>query len=172
MKRKVLKSILCSLLIVALISAPMSALAASKVAYILKVYTTDSTRKVNVRSGSSLKGGNGSSGIIGTLKTGTRVLYWGEKSGQMLKIMTNNGQVGYIYQGNLKTYGAMSRKQVYLTSASTAVYKRSGSTMKRSGTIGKGKPVFVYGIKGGYALVKNLAGGSGYIKTSALKKAF
>ena len=170
MKRKVLKSILCSLLIVALLSAPMSALAASKAAYILRVYTTDSSRKVYVRSGSSLRGGNGNSGILGTLKSGTRVLYWGEKSGQMCKIMTNGGAIGYIYQGNLKVYGAMNRKQIYFTNSSTGVYRASGSSIRKVGTIGKNKPVFVYGLRGGYALCKNLAGATGYIKASALKK--
>ena len=171
MKRKIFKSILCSLLIIALVSAPMSALAASKVAYILKV-NGGSAGKVYVRSGSSLKGGNGSSGIIGTLKNGTRVLYWGQKSGQMLRVMTNSGAVGYIYKGNLKAYGAMSKKQVYLTNGSTALYKRSGSSMKRSGTLGKNKPLLVYRISGGWALVKNLAGKTAYVKMSSLKKAF
>ena len=172
MKRKVLKSILCSVLIVALLSAPMSALAASKkVAYILKVYTTDSSKKVRVRSGSSLKNGNGSSDVIGTLKIGTKVLYWGDKAGQMLKIMTPGGKTGYIYQGNLKTYGAMQASQIYLTKSNTAVYKRSGSKMVRKGTVGADVPVVIYALKGDWAYVKGLTGASAYVKTSALKKA-
>ena len=170
MKRKILKSILCSLLVIALLAAPMSAFAAKKVAYILKVSAAGS-KGAFMRSGSSLKGGNGKDSIIGSLKNGTRVLYWGDKSGQMLKVMTSGGKTGYIYKGYLKTYGAMSSKQVYLTKSKSVVYKKAGATMKKKGSIGKGKPVFVYKTIGEYALVKNLAGGSGYVKMNALKKA-
>ena len=171
MKRKLLKSILCSLLVVALLAAPMSALAASKVAYILKV-DVGSSKLANVHAGSALRGGNGDSTIIGTLKNGTKVLYWGEKSGQMLKIMASNGKTGYIYQGSLKTYGAMSRKQIYLAKSSTNMYKKSGSSLKKSGSISKGSPVFVYKVSGNWVLVKNMSGSSGYVKSSTLKKAF
>ena len=167
MKRKLLKSLLCSLLILAFVSAPISALAASKTAYILKVTGSD---KVNVRSGSSVKGGD--SDIIGTVKPGTRVLYWGEKSGQMMKIMGANGQTGYIYQGNLKSYGAVKSSQVYLTKSATTIYKKSGSTLKKKGTVSANYPVFVYKVVAGYAQVKNISGTTAYIKTSALKKAF
>ena len=167
MKRKLLKSILCSLLIITLVVAPISALASSKTAYILKVTGSD---KVNVRSGSSVKGGD--SGIIGTVKPGTRVLYWGVKSGQMLKVMGANGQTGYIYQGNLKSYGAVKRSQVYLTKSATTTYKKSGSTLKKKGTVSANYPVVVYKVIGGYAQAKNISGTTVYIKTSALKKAF
>ena len=167
MKRRIFKSILCTLLVIALLAAPMSALAASKVAYILKVSVPGSPGTY-VRSGSTIAGGK-TSDIIGSLKNGARVIYWGQKSGQMLKVMTSNGTIGYVYQGNLKNYGAMSRKQVYLTKASTPVYKRSHT---RKGTLGKNKPVFVYRVNGGWAMIKTLSGSSGYVKTSALKKAF
>ena len=170
MKRKVLKAILSSLLIVALLSASVSALASSKVAYILKVSASGS-KAAYMRSGSNKAGGNGSDSIIGSLKNGTRVLYWGNKSGQMLKVMTASGKTGYVYQGYLKTYGAMNRKQIYLTKSKVAVYKKVGSAMKKKGSIGKGRPVLVYGVNGSYALCKTLSGSTGYVKTSALKKA-
>ena len=163
MKHKALKSIICSLLIVVLLSAPMSALAASKVAYLLRV-SVPSTKGTYIR--------NSSSEIIGSLKNGTRVLYWGNKRGQMLKVMGPNGSTGYVYQGHLKTYGAMGKKQVYLTKGSTGLYKRAGGSMKKSGSIGKNRPVFVYNNVGGWSLVKSMTGKTAYIKTSALRKAF
>ena len=166
MKRKVLRSILCSLLVITLLAAPMSALAASKVAYVLKVSVPGSPGTY-VRSGSTIAGGS-ESDIIGSLKNGAKVIYWGKKSGQMLKVITPDGTIGYVYQGNLKNYGAVSSKQVYLTKAKTAVYRRSG-TLK--GTIGKNRPVFVYRVNGNWAMIKNLSGSTGYVKISSLKKA-
>ena len=163
MKHKALKSIICSLLVVVLLSAPMSALAASKVAYLLKV-SVSSAPGTYVRSGNK--------NIIGSLRNGTRVLYWGNKRGQMLKVMAPDGTKGYVYQGHLKTYGAMGSKQVYLTKGSTGVYKRSGGSMKKTGSVRKNVPVIVYSKAGSYSLVKSMSGKTGYIKTSKLKKAF
>ena len=172
MKHKVLKSIICSLLIVAMLSAPMSALASSKVAYLVKVATTDSSNKVRIRAGSAKRGGNGDATIIGSVKTGSYVLHWGEKSGQMLKVMTPNGLIGYIFKDNVKSYGAMNKDWIYLTKASTAVYKRSGSGFRRTGTVGKNKPVVVMKKWGGWAMVKSMSGKTAYVKTSSLTKAF
>lgn len=162
MKRRVLKSILCSLLIVALLTAPMSALAASKKVYILKVSVSGSTGSL-VRS---KQGGE----VIGSLRNGTKVLYWGEKSGQMLKIMASNGRTGYVYQGNLKNYGALNRKQFYVTKNAAKLYKRSGSSLKKAGSIKKGVPVFVYTTNNGWAYIRNMSGAAAYIKTSDLTK--
>ena len=164
MKKNALKKILGLMLIIALLAAPISALAASKTAYILKVSATPAAYLRSYSSGSN-------SQIIDSLRTGTKVIYWGTKKDQMLKVMTASGETGYCYQGNLKVYGAVKTSQIYRTNSSAAVYKRSGSSMKKIGTVKKNTMVFVYGTRGSYSLVKNLAGKSGYIKTSKLKKA-
>ena len=167
MKRRIMKSILCSLLVIALLSAPVSALAAKKVAYILKV-SVSGAPGTYMRSGSTKAGGK-ESDIIGSLRNGQKVVYWGQKSGQMLKVMTSSGETGYVYQDNLKSYGAISSKQVYVTKGSTTVYKRSGA---KKGTIAKNKPVFVYATRGEWAMIKTIGGATGYVKTSAIQKAF
>ena len=167
MKHNVIKSILCSLLIVALLAAPISAFAASNVAYILKV-SVSSAPGTYMRAGSS-KAGDKSNQIVNSLKNGTRVLYWGKKSGQMLYVMSADGKCGYVYQGNLKNYGAVNVRQIYATTSSTGVYKKSGGKMKKVGTVGAGIPVCVFKTTDGYAYVRNLAGKTAYIPLSALK---
>ena len=173
MKRKMFKSILCSLLIITLLAGPItSALAASNVAYILLVWTEDGTNKVIVRAGSNKRGGNGNDAILGSLPVGTPVLYWGGSSGQMLQIMTPTGQVGYIFYKNLKVYGALNRNQVFLTNSSTPVYKNSGTSIRRTGSVSAGIPLLVYGLTGGYAIVKNMFGATAYVSAASLTKVF
>ena len=161
MKRNVLKILLCTLTIVALVAAPMSALAASKVAYILKVAVSDAPGTY-VRSGNAAD----NNAVIGSLKNGTKVLYMGSKNGQMLQVMSQTGQIGYVYQGNLKTYGAVNASRIYLTSTTTGVYN---SAMKKAGTVGAGVPVVVFSMNGGWAFVRSITGAAAYIPTSALK---
>ena len=167
MKRNMFKTVLCSLLIAALLAASVPALAASKVAYILKVSVPGSPGTY-MRSGSSKAGGT--SNITGSLKNGTKVLYWGVKSGQMLKVMSANGKTGYVYQGNLKSYGAVRTNQLYATTGKTTVYKRSGSKMVKKGTVGQNIPVILFSTNNGWAYVRSLSGASAYVKASSLKK--
>lgn len=155
MKRNLIKFV-CALLIIAVFAAQVSAFAST--ARIFRVNSGGSY----VRSESGEK--------IGSLRKGTRVLYWGHKRGQMLKVMIASGKVGYVYQGNLEPYGAMNSKQLYMTNSSATLYKRVGSSMKRKGSVGKGVPLIMYRSVNGWALVKSLAGKSAFIKTSELKK--
>ena len=169
MKRNILKSILCSLLIAAMLAAPASALAASKVCYIFKVAVSNAPGTY-MRSGKTAD----SNAIIGSLRNGTKVLYYGTKSSmneQMLKVLTPDGKRGYVYKGNLNTYGAATARQIYLTTqSSTGVYKKAGSKYRKVGSVGKGIPVVVYKSKGKWSRVRNMNGTSAYIKTSALKR--
>ena len=164
MKQNIIKSILCSLLIVALLAAPVSALAASNVAYILKVAVSDAP-------GTYIRSGDPSDGnaVIGSLKNGAKVVYCGSKIGQMLQVLTESGQVGYVYQGNLKTYGAMSTRQLYITTASATVYRKSGASLSKAGTVGAGFPVFVCATNGGWAYVRSVSGAAAYMQMSSLK---
>ena len=163
MKRKVLKSVLCSLLILAMMMAPMSALASSSLALILKV----NGDWVRMRDGAE-EGDE----VIARLRKGTKVLYWGEREDEMYKVLTSTGKQGYIYKGYLSTYGAMKKSQVYVTSGTTKLYKRSGSSLKGNGTLGSGKYVVVYKTSGNWAYIKTMTGKSAYCLKSTLKKAF
>ena len=163
MKRKVLKSVLCSLLILAMMMAPMSALASSSLALILKV----NGDWVRMRDGAE-EGDE----VIARLRKGTKVLYWGEREDEMNKVLTSTGKQGYIYKGYLSTYGAMKKSQVYITTGTTKLYKRSGSSLKGNGTLAKGKYVVVYKTSGNWAYIKTMTGKSAYCQKSSLKKAF
>lgn len=163
MKRKSLKAVLCSLLVIAMLVAPVSGLASSKLALILKVKGD----YVRMREGA----GAGDR-VIGRLRKGTKVLYWGSHEDEMYKVCTSNGTIGYIYKGYLSTYGAMKKSQVYVTTGSTKLYKRSGGSLKRNGSLSKGKYVVVYKAAGGWALIKTMSGKSAYCQTRTLKKAF
>ena len=161
MKRRFLKPLVCILLVVSMLLAPLSALAASK-AYILKVNT----------SGVRLRDSDGS--VITELGKGTKVLYWGKtkNGGAMCKVVTRTGKTGYVYKSFLTSYGAVKKSAVYVTKASTPLYKRSGSSLKKSSTLSAGEYLIVYRTSGRWAYVMSMSGKRGYVYKSFVKKAF
>ena len=163
MKRNLLKSVLCSLLVVVLLAAPVSGLASSSLALIMKVNGDWVRMRESADEGSE---------VLARLRKGTKVLYWGEREDEMYKVRTSGGSVGYIYKGYLSTYGAMKKSQVYVTTGTTKLYKRSGSSLKGNGTLAKGKYVVVYKTSGDWAFIKTMTGKSAYCLKSTLKKAF
>ena len=85
MKRNVFKSVLCFMMILAMLMAPMTASAASN-ARIMKT----NTDWVRLRSESGEQ--------IARLRKGTKVLYWGSKDDEMSRVITSNGKTGYVYK--------------------------------------------------------------------------
>ena len=161
MKRNLWRSILCLALVLVLTLAPLSALAATKTAKILKV----NVDKARMRESSSGE-------IITTLNKGTKVLYLNKNDGAYCKVCTTDGETGYVYKGFLSSYGAVRANQVYVTKGSTTLYKRSGNSLRKSSTIKEGVYVLVYKTNGSWAQVKSMTGKSGYMKLSSLKKVF
>ena len=161
MKRNLWKSILCIALILVLTLAPLSALAASRTAKILKV----NVDKARMRESSSGE-------IITTLDKGTKVLYLNRTDGAYCKVCTTNGTTGYVYKSFLSSYGAVRADQVYVTKASTTLYRRSGNSLRKSSTVKEGVYMLVYKTNGSWAQVKSMTGKSGYMKLSSLKKVF
>ena len=161
MKRNLLKSILCLALILVLTLAPLSAFAATKTAKILKV----NVDKARMRESSS-------GAIITTLDKGTKVLYLNRNDGAYCKVCTTNGETGYVYKGFLSNYGAVRANQVYVTKSSTTLYRKSGSSLRKSSTLNTGVYLLVYKTNGNWAYVKSMTGRSGYVKLSAIKKVF
>jgi len=159
MKRNVMKSFICFLMIVAMLMAPMTASAAS-VARIMKI-NADWVR---------LRDANG--GQIARLRKGTKVLYWGSREDDMYKVLTSSGKTGYIYKDYLTTYGAMKLSSVYVTTASTQMYNRSGSSLKKDGRLASGKYVMVYKTSGNWAYIKTMTGKGAFVQKDTLKKAF
>lgn len=159
MKRRILKAVLCFVMIFTMVLAPMTASAAS-VVRIMKI----NSDWVRMRSESGEQ--------IARLRKGTKVLYWGTKNDEMYKVMTSNGKTGYVYKDYLTTYGAMRLSSVYITTAPTQMYKRSGASLKKNGTLATGKYVMVYKTSGNWAYIKTMSGKSAYVQKDTLKRAF
>lgn len=164
MKRRMISLLLCVMLVASMLIVPTTAYAASgKVVKLLKV-TADGAR---VR-----KGPGSSYDVITSVKKGGRVFYLGKTVNSFCYVRTSNGDVGYMYRGFLKSYGAVSRNQVYYCKVKkTTVYKRNGKSLKKIGTLYRNQHVIVYEVRGNWAYIKSLSGRSGYVKKSALKKA-
>jgi len=163
MMRKFLKVLVCMLLMLSCVMTPIAATAASRTAYILKV-SADYARM--------RKGPYGNYGIITTLRKGTKVFYGGENAGAYCKVYLDNGVAGYVYRSYLSGYGAVNKNNVYMTTAPTTYYTRSGSSLKKAGTVGKGQFVLVYKRNGNWVFAKNLNGANGYMKLGTLRKVF
>ena len=161
MKRNLWKSILCIALILVLTLAPLSALAASRTAKILKV-NVDKARMRESATGE----------IITTLNKGTKVLYLNRTDGAYCKVCTTDGTTGYVYKGFLSSYGSVRADQVYVTTGSTTLYKLSGNSLRKSSTLKGGVYVLVYKSNGNWAYVKSMTGRSGYVRLSALSRVF
>lgn len=159
MKRNVLKSVICFMMILVMLMAPMTASAAS-VARIVKT-NADWVR---------LRDANGAQ--IARLRKGTKLLYWGAKDDKMCKVITTSGKTGYVYTEYLTTYGAMRLDSLYITTASTQMYNRSGSSLKKSGKLASGKYVMVYKTSGNWAYIKTMGGKGAFVQRDTLKKAF
>ena len=161
MKRNWMRSVLCLLLVLTLAIAPMCAFASTKTAKILKI-NVDQAR---LRTGAS-------GAIITTLDKGTKVLYLNKTDGAYCKVCTTDGTTGYVYKSFLSNYGAVRADQVYVTKASTTLYRRSGNSLRKSSTVKEGVYMLVYKTNGSWAQVKSMTGKSGYVRLSALSKVF
>lgn len=160
MKRNYLARVLCLTLILLIGIMPISTAFAAGKAYILRV----NTNYVHVRDDD----GN----VISSARKGTRVLYWGEKIGDMCKVANSSGYTGYIYKEYLSSYGVVSKSQVGIVTSKAPLYKRSGNSLKKAGTVKAGTTLLVYRVNGSWAYVKNFNGTGAYIRTSYLKQVF
>jgi len=159
MKRNVMKSVLCFMMVLAMLMAPMTASAAS-VARIMKT----NADWVRLRSESGEQ--------IAHLRKGAKVLYWGSKDDEMCRVITSSGKTGYVYKKYLTTYGAMRLDSVYVTTAPTQMYNRSGSSLKKDGKLASDKYVMVYKTSGNWAYIKTMGGKGAFVQKGTLKKAF
>ena len=164
MKRKVLMMIFSVLLIASMLLAPMDALAASR--------KTVQILKVTVEGARVRKGPSSSYEVITSLDRGSKVIYAGKEKESFCYIYTDRGVKGYVYRGFLKSYGAAYKDQVYYAKIKAKVYKKASTHSKRKTTLSKKQRVIVYQVKGKWAYIKTLGGTGGYVKKSALKKAF
>lgn len=161
MRQKLLKPIVCMLLAIMTVVMPLSASAASLV-HIVKVNVTDARLRAETGDGS----------IVKTLSKGTKLLYMGEKKGRFCKVLTGKGLTGYVYQDFLSDYGTVKKSMLYYTEKSTPIYKKSGKSLKRNGSLAKNTLVLVYKTNDSWAYVKSMNGKSGYCRLSYLDDLF
>ena len=158
MKHRYIRRILCLALILMLGILPLCSAQAVGRAYIVRV----NTDFVRVRSANNE--------IMTSVPRGTRVLFWGERIGDMYKVMSATGHTGYIYKGYLSSYGVVNQNQVGMTVSRAPLYVRNGSSFRQVGSTHAGTPVLVYRVMGEWAFVKNFNGTSAYIPLSYLKQ--
>ena len=66
----------------------------------------------------------------------------------------------------------MRLDSVYKTTATTQMYNRSGSSLKKSGKLASGKYVMDYKTSGKWAYIKTMNGKGAFVQKGTLKKAF
>ena len=161
MKRNFLKFVVCMMLIAAMLAAPMSASAAS-MAHIMKINVSDARLRV----------APGDTEIIAKLRRSTKVLYWGVEDDNYCKIATLDGEVGYVFEDYLSHYGTVKQSMVYTNDSKISLYKKSGDSLKKSGSISADQLILVYKTSGDWAQIKTITGKSGYCNLSSLNKVF
>ena len=163
--RKFLRMTMCLLLVATMLFAHMSASAASskKVVQILKV-TADGAR---VREGPS-----SDYDVITSVREGDTVFYLNKNKAAFCYVRTSKGQIGYMYKGFLKAYGAARLDQIYYcTDSNVRVYRRASTGASRVTTLSKYQHVLVYQTRGNWAYIKTMTGKGGFVKLSSLKSA-
>ena len=161
MKHRRISALCAALLIVAMLIAPVSAFADSKV-MIMKV-TADGAR---VRKGA------GNYDVLTSVKKGGKVFYLGKTKNSFAYVRTSSGVVGYMFKDYLKSYGTCYKSQVYYSKKNKVkVYKKASTHSKNVTRLSKNQHVIVYQVKGSWAYIKTLSGTGGYVKKSNLKKA-
>lgn len=164
-KRNFLRTVLCALLMLTLMAAPILPESSAQAASTMKIM------KVNVQGGRLREGPSSEYEVITTLSRGEKVFYSGKTSKAFCLVCTADGEVGYIYREFLSSYGTVRTSQVYYTvSKGVKMYKKPST--KASYTKLKSKQfVIVYKKAGNWAYVKTLDGKGGYIPLSSLEKA-
>ena len=157
--KRIAAALLCAFLFV-VTAAPESAHAQVKTVYILNV-ENDGARMRKEPSSTS-------DNVEVSLKKGTKVFYL-DKSGAWYKVRSEYGQSGWVYKGYLKYYGAVSLSSVYIVSAKTPVYKKSGSGIKKTMTFSQKQFVIVRESNSTWARIYTLSGTTGFVKVDRLK---
>lgn len=158
--KRFMKAVLCLVLTMLFVMAPLEAMAATT-----KIYTINADK---VRVHSTAK--QGLDNVITKLRKGTKVAYLGTSSRGWMKVRTERGVEGYVYKTYLSYNGAAKSSNLYKVKSSTRVYKKNSTKSGRVTTLAKNEVVVVYATKGEWAAIETLSGKRGFIKKSQLKK--
>jgi len=158
MKRKLVRMLLCLMLVVSTAVTP-AALAAS--------YPPVAIMMCTVEGGRLRQGPSSSYDVITSLQPGDRVFYMNETVGAFYLVRTSTGMTGYIYKEFLQYYGAARADQIYFANYDgVKVYKQPSAGSGRAGSLSLAEHVIIYKVVGEWGLVKTLYGGTGYVRMS------
>ena len=163
--KKMMKMVLCAVLAMLLVLAPMEAFAATSV----KIYRVN-TDQLRVHSTPE----QGTANVKTKFSVGTRVFYLGKGSGRASgwwKVRSEYGVTGYVYKDYLSYSTTAPLSRIYRATSSARVYKKASTSAGRVTTLGKNQHVIVVATKGNWAAIRTLSGKQGFVKTSALRKA-
>ena len=159
MKNKVFRVVLCALLIAALTTVPLAASASKNLVMILKT-TVDGAR---LREGPTAE-----FEVVRSLRKGEKVFFSGQTTEHFCLVRTVKGEVGYIYEGYLTSYGNVRHDMVQYAVDYARIYANPSSGSSRSGSIEKNEHVLVFRSTGEWSFIRTMDGESGYVQTSAL----
>ena len=166
--RKILRTILCALLLLTLTATPLLATPSS----CAKAAGTMKMVKVNVQGGRLREGPSSSYDIITSLDKGEKIFYSGKTKDAFSYVCTADGKVGYIYKEFLTGYGSVRSSSIYYTTGKNVrMYKKPSTAASKAATLKKQQFVIVYKKAGKWAYVRTLEGKAGYIQLSKLKNA-
>jgi len=133
-----------------------------KVVKILKV-TADGAR---IRRGPS-----SAYSVVTSIRKGQCVFYLEKNKEAFCYVRSETGEMGYMYKGFLKSYGAAKLDQVYMSKVGNlSVYKRPSTTSSRVFKLAKKQHVMVYKTQDGWAYIKTMDGDGGFVRLNKLKK--
>ena len=163
--RRFFKAVVCMLLAMLMVVAPLEASAASKTVKILKVNSDYVRMRSEPEAGDNVKA---------KLRKNSKVFYLGEskKAKGWYKVRTDHGSIGWVYKDFLSSYGAAKLSSIYVAKSSKLyVYKRASNKSTRLTVLSKNQHVIVHSTSGSWAYIQTLSGTNGYVLKSGLKKA-
>ena len=166
MKR--IMSLALALLTVFMLVLPVMAPEAGA-ASIVKIYYVN-TKGVRFRSEPY---GYNDANIIKTMKKNTLCILVTTK-GNWYKVLTEDGETGWIFNRYLSYYGAASKNAIGISTESRLpVYKTYSTKSRMLGRLAKGDVVIVRRYNSTWAEITTLKGGAiGYTSIKSLKRAF
>lgn len=162
MKRNVIRLIVCVLMILTMVIAPISTAYAA---------STVKLMKVNVDGARLREGPSSAYEIITSIRYGKKVFYSGKMESSFCYVCTEDGQKGYVFRDFLSNYGVVRVDQVYYATGHARMYSRANTGSSRVETLTKNEMIIVFKTAGKWAYARTLDGKAGYVQLSYLNHA-
>lgn len=125
--------------------------------------------KVTV-DGARVRKSAGDSDILLSLKKGTRIISTGKANKAYYKVITPDGQTGYIFRDHVEAIVSADSEKLYKTTTAVNLRKKASISSGRVKKLSAGEYVQVISTADGWSHVKTLDGKKGYVNTSYLAK--